>query len=280
MPQQIFNSIETGLSLRTKLNANFAELYALIPSGGSTFDPKTIPALTLWLDAADSSTLFDATVGGSNVTTQDAPVTRWKDKSGNNFDMIQSVENSKPILKTAFINGKNCIRTDGVNDFMSSGANFNGYPSFTCFMVGKSTTTGAAISIGCNINNGKGAFLNVNASQSFIGSSYGTSFGTVVTYSSTGLPSFTSSLAGGVYKNLKFTSIFNGQKGDTTPNMAFYNYFIQELPIDIGCAGRLNGSPFYFSAADYCEILIYGTELTSIQRQQIELYLNQKWAIF
>jgi hypothetical protein len=280
MPQQIINNAESGLAVRTKINANFTELYDLVTNGGSTaFDPKTIPALTLWLDAADSSTLFDATVGGSNVTTQDAPVTRWKDKSGNNFDMIQSVENSKPILKTAFINGKNCIRTDGVNDFMSSGANFNAYPSFTCFMVGKSTTTGAAISIGCNINNGKGAFLIVNASQSFSGS-YGTSFGTVVTYSSTGSPLFISSLAGGIYKNLKFTSIFNGQKGETTSNMALYNIYLQEIPTEIGCAGRLNGSPNYFSSADYCEILIYGTELTSIQRQQIELYLNQKWAIF
>jgi hypothetical protein len=268
MPQQTINSIETGLSLRTKLNANFAELYALIPSGGSIFDPKTIPALTLWLDAADSATLFDSSVGGSNVTTQDAPVTRWKDKSGNNFDAIQTVENSKPILKTAFINGKNCIRTDGVNDFMSSQANFNGYSSFTCFMVTKSNG-GATLSLGYNGNNGKGAYLISN---------YGG--GVAFNNSSAGIPSVLPVLCAGIYNNLKLTAILNGQKGNIG-NISYYTSFIQEFPTEIGLTGSFNnGTKYGFAAADYCEILIYGTELTSIQRQQIELYLNQKWAIF
>jgi hypothetical protein len=269
MSQQIFNSIETGLSLRTKLNANFAELYALIPSGGSTFDPKTIPALTLWLDAADSSTLFDASVGGSNVITQDAPVTRWKDKSGNNFDAIQSVENSKPILKTAFINGKNCIRTDGVNDFLTSQANFNGYQSFTCFMVTKSSGT-ASLSFGANGNNGKGAYFASN-------------YGGGLTFNSSvaGIPSVLPVLCAGIYNNLKFTTILNGQKGTIGNLSSSYAYFIQEFPTEIGIFSRFNNfNSTGFAAADYCEILVYGTELTSIQRQQIELYLNQKWAIF
>jgi hypothetical protein len=261
--------------VRTKINANFSELYALVTGGGSTFDPKTIPALTLWLDAADTATLFDSTVGGSNVTTQDALVTRWKDKSGNNFDMIQSVENSKPILKTAFINGKNCIKTDGINDFMSSGANFNGYASFTCFMVSRSFNN-ASLSFGALLN-GKGATLSSN----FDG--FGSFFGNFAnTRSGTGVFSSLALLTSGIFKNLNVTAIQNGQKGNTA-TLGIYNSFIQINPTEIGLWSRQNDSNptvIGFAAADYCEILVYGTELTSIQRQQIELYLNQKWAIF
>lgn len=275
MSQQILNNAESGLAVRTKINANFAELYALVTGGGSTFDPKTIPSLTLWLDAADTATLFDSTVGGSNVTTQDAPVTRWKDKSGNNFDAIQTVENSKPILKTAFINGKNCIRTDGVNDFMSSSANFNGYSSFTCFMVSRSFND-ASLSFGALLN-GKGATLSSN----FQG--VGSFFGNVAnTRSGTGVVSNLTLLTSGIFKNLNVTAIQNGQKGNTA-TLGIYNSFIQINPTEIGLWSRQNdGNPTVlgYSNAEYCEILIYGTELTSIQRQQIELYLNQKWAIF
>ena len=276
MPQQTINSIETGLSLRTKLNANFAELYSLFANSGSTFDPKTIPALTLWLDASDSSTLFDASVGGSNVVTQDAPVTRWKDKSGNNFDMLQSVENSKPVLKTAFINGKNSIRFDGINDLMTSNANFHNYSSFTCFMVSKSVGA-ATLSIG-GLQNGKGGLLSSNFGGS--GGVFG-NYGQPSSY--LGTPSNLTVLTSGIWKNLTFTGILNGQKGSTSSTINMYSSFLQVMPVEIGITSRQNEGTQLITAfcnADYCEILIYGTELTSIQRQQIELYLNQKWAIF
>ena len=274
MPQQIINNAESGLAVRTKINANFTELYDLITNGGSTeFDPKTIPALTLWLDAADSSTLFDATVGGSNVTTQDAPVTRWKDKSGHNFDAIQTVANSKPILKTAFINGRNCIRTDGVNDFMSSQANFNRYQSFTCFMVSRSSSI-ASMSLGFNVQTSTGTFLAANYEG------YGLSFGYLRSYM--GVPSILPVLGSGILKNNKKVAILNGQKSTIEGTLPLnFASFTQQFPTEIGIIGTFdNGTKFTFTAADYCEILIYGTELTSIQRQQIELYLNQKWALF
>lgn len=277
MPQQIINNAESGLAVRTKINANFTELYDLVTNGGSTaFDPKTIPALTLWLDASDSSTLFDSSVGGSNVTTNNSPVTRWKDKSGNDLDAIQTVENSKPILKTAFIDGKNCIRFDGSNDFLTCGVNFNGYSSFTCFMVSKSQGLNmpGVITFGFNVQNSQGTFLASNYENTGAMLGY---FGSYI-----GSPSILPVLTCGVYKNIKLLAILNGQKSSISNNLpSNYTSFIQQFPTEIGVVGTFNsGIKTGFSNADYCEILIYGTELTSIQRQQIELYLNQKWAIF
>ena len=51
---------------------------------GSATTPWTPAQITtaLWLDAADSTTLFDATIGGSLVV-DGGTVRRWEDKSGN-----------------------------------------------------------------------------------------------------------------------------------------------------------------------------------------------------
>jgi hypothetical protein len=50
----------------------------------------------LWLDAADSSTLFDASVGGSLVA-DGGNVGRWEDKSGNARHAIQATSGNRPV---------------------------------------------------------------------------------------------------------------------------------------------------------------------------------------
>lgn len=279
MPQQTFNSIETGLTLRTKLNANFAELYSLFANNATqtfNFDATTIPSLALWLDAADSTTLFDSTVGGSNVATDGATIARWKDKSISNLDATQSVENSKPILKKSLINGKNCIRMDGINDFLTSNLSLNGLTSFTVYMVCKSSGVSSGISLGYGVAREDGALLQSNAYGS------GIVFQMSVV-SGAGSISGATAFLKGVYKNSLIIPSFNDIQGTALNS---YNQFqnpgfiIQRLPTDIGAVRWANGSIFQNFGGDYCEILVFSSELTPLQRQQIELYLNQKWAIF
>lgn len=71
----------------------------------------------LWLDAADSSTLFDATSGGSAVAA-DGAVARWEDKSGNVRHVTQSGSTARPQRKTLVQNSKDVCRFDGSNDIM------------------------------------------------------------------------------------------------------------------------------------------------------------------
>lgn len=71
----------------------------------------------LWLDAADSSTLFDATTGGS--TPADAgSVKRWEDKSTNARHVTEST--AAPTRRTGVQNGKDVVRFAGSNKLAHS----------------------------------------------------------------------------------------------------------------------------------------------------------------
>jgi len=75
----------------------------------------------LWLDAADSSTLFDATSGGSAVAA-DGAIARWEDKSGNARHVTQGTSGARPARKTSIQNNRDVVRFDGTADFMNSGS--------------------------------------------------------------------------------------------------------------------------------------------------------------
>ena len=72
----------------------------------------------LWLDAADASTLYDATSGGSLVAA-DGTVARWQDKSGDGRHVIQSTAGFRPQRKTASQNGLDALLLDG-NDWLEA----------------------------------------------------------------------------------------------------------------------------------------------------------------
>ena len=76
-------------------------------------------ATALWLDAADSSTLFDAVSGGSLVAT-DGRVARINDKSGNARNFIQGTFLNRPVRKNATYNTLDVLRFDGLDDRLDS----------------------------------------------------------------------------------------------------------------------------------------------------------------
>jgi len=89
---------------------------SLISASRRRFNPLSLsPAL--WLDASDSSTLFDATSGGSLVAA-DGAVARWEDKSGNSRHATQSGSTARPLRKTSVLNGRDVLRFDGSNDYL------------------------------------------------------------------------------------------------------------------------------------------------------------------
>jgi hypothetical protein len=74
-------------------------------------------ATEAWLDAADSSTLFDAVSGGSTPSA-DGAVARWEDKSGNARHATQSTIGSRPQRKASLFNSLDSLRFDGVDDLL------------------------------------------------------------------------------------------------------------------------------------------------------------------
>lgn len=97
----------------------------------SAFNPLSL-APALWLDASDSTTLYDATTGGSLVA-EDGAVARWEDKSGNARHATQATSGNRPLRKTSVQNSLDVLRFDGT-DFMVTGS-FGGSQAFERFVV-------------------------------------------------------------------------------------------------------------------------------------------------
>ena len=77
---------------------------------------------SLWLDASDAATLYDATSGGSLVAA-DGAVARWEDKSGNAEHVTQGTLANRPLRKTSVQNSRDVVRFDGSNDILSRTTN-------------------------------------------------------------------------------------------------------------------------------------------------------------
>ena len=77
------------------------------------FNPKSITGLALWLDASDSSTLFQNSDGTVPATATSDPVGAWLDKSGNARHATQSVSASRPTVGSSSKAGKNAVRNNG-----------------------------------------------------------------------------------------------------------------------------------------------------------------------
>ena len=124
-----------------------------------------ISGLQLWLDAADPSTLFDATSGGSLVAA-DGGVARWEDKSGNSRHATQSTGANRPVRKTAQKNNLDTILFDGSNDSLSiSGSN-----SSLKFLHSTQNTIFCVVRCGTSANpNYRGAILDTTANGSSFG---------------------------------------------------------------------------------------------------------------
>jgi hypothetical protein len=79
--------------------------------------PTDIGSLAIWLDASDSSTLFQDAAATTSASAASDPVGCWKDKSGNNRHYTGS-STTRPLLAIAKHNGRNSIYFDGVDDLL------------------------------------------------------------------------------------------------------------------------------------------------------------------
>jgi hypothetical protein len=62
--------------------------------GPRTFTPLSLsPAL--WLDASDTSTLFDVS---GNVVAPDGAIARWEDKSGNGRHAVKKIRKTEKVF--------------------------------------------------------------------------------------------------------------------------------------------------------------------------------------
>jgi hypothetical protein len=233
-----------------------------------TFNPSRIDGLQLWLDATTG--LFDATSGGNPVTTDGATVARWEDQSGSGYNVLQSTSANRPILKTAIKNNKNVIRFDGSNDaLISASIPSNNLLTVSVFSVVSPTNFGGG-NAGRIFERGSGgfsSFMNFSSAIAFF-------FGNVdIRGGSTTLSAFnlitSTAIIGTGTANTRINRLLavSGNMG-TSPNLANTTYQI----------GNRTAGDRGFNG-DIAEIIIYDNLLTSLQIDQVETYLYNKWGL-
>jgi hypothetical protein len=243
-----------------------------------------------WWDASDSTTLFDATSGGSAVSA-DGAIARWEDKSGNARHWKQSTLGDRPLRKAAQVNSLDTVLFDGTSDGMLLDADLS-FTSHTIFVMFRPSAT----------------ITDASASEAFLtGGTFGS--GTAETLLLTG--SVTGNLSGErlshlivqdspvaqVYGYAKTNADVSGvnqfalQWNDSTTTFAGYlngntdfaatssagGFSSGRKPTDIRYLGYRGLNNTAHLGADICEVVILSSAATTDTRQRVEGYLAHRW---
>jgi len=265
------------------------------------FDPRSVPECVLWLDGADSSTLFTDTAGATRVTADGNTIGSWRDKSTNSYLFTQATAGNRPTYKTAILNGQSITRWNGTSTGLQSSTTLPFYTSassggsfFFVFMVTGNTTQRFLMTyqnqtsgtfcvseseIGCptgNVDTGNFgiqqgcskanvALNQVTTNQYMIMNLNLLSSGTApanTTIFKNGTSASMTAQNGGFYSGTTYPFANNARYLNIG-----YRVPVGVFPIDCWLAG------------DIAEIIWYQTPLPTVQRQAVEGYLARKWGI-
>jgi hypothetical protein len=232
------------------------------------FDPRTIPGCSLWLDAADATTL--TTNGGGNVT-------QWTDKSGTGATMTPIGTQSNATLQTNYQNGLTALSFSGLNMYRTP-TNTGVYPSDVYILVAlKSITRMDVMAIGSTgtDNFNSLTFGEYTASRWHNGSS-GFSR-TPNTVSPTNETSTSLLLMNWSLSNNNFVLRRNGVQLSSTSSYTYGLSAPHAIQIGFRHTDRTN-SDLNLSAY-IAEVVVYNRQLELGDRQEVEGYLAWKWAL-
>ena len=224
-----------------------------------TFFPHQLPGLTVWLDAADLSTL---TLDSSDH------VTMWEDKSQYKTKFL-SQGDQKPMLFYNQYNGFNALSFDGVNDVMTAdNVQMNGKPGTVIMMMNQHQSGGDLVLLS------KGNDLWKLKNNGFFSLSNGASSISLSNQSSSWLR-----------EGLTYVMVtFDGTKLKAYQNGSFVaeKSISQSIGTDIDVLTL--GSDYaktsgFFMNADLGELIVYDRVLSDAERLQVQNYLDFKWGI-
>jgi hypothetical protein len=274
---------------------------------GSTFTPRSISGLALWLDAADTQSLYTTDAGP--VTAVSAPteisgcalwldgadssaasmllngslVETWKDKSGNGRDFT-ATGTARPTLTATAINSRSAVTCNGSTNTLTGNTAAQGVirnlAGYTVFAVLRT----ASIAAGERLAFGVGATVLLRTGQtdsrSFIG---GRRVAADTLESITGAASDLSvgttfiQTAAVNHAAQSLTGLRNGAAfGLDTTYMAAG---VSENVASSVSVGTQAGGTYGFWNGEIAEIVVFNTALSTTDRARVEAYLAAKWGI-
>jgi hypothetical protein len=214
------------------------------------------------------------------------PISTWNDMSGNNNNAVQSNVSYKPILKTNQVNGNSVVQFDGIDNYLIGGpTGISGTRGQTLFIVAKSLSwygdPVAVVYLGSSTGaDGQFKYFGFRTAPLSFWRSMGgawikfgegfdqTSFKLIDQQDSTG----GTNCSGGLYVNGAAYS-YNAADGCAgTSNTDDDEYLIGASQ----GASNVEG----FSNVQIAEIILYDHTLTTGERQSVEKYLNNKYALY
>lgn len=265
------------------------------------FTPTAISNCALWLDGADSSTMFQNTGATTPITADGQTIAAWKDKSPNAYVFTQPTAGNQPTYKVGIQNGCSLTRWNGTSTGLQSSTALPFYTSassggsfFFVFMI---TSNSSQRFLMTYQNQTSGTFC---VSESEIGCPTGNvdagNFGihqgcskanvalnqtTTNTYMMMNLNLLSSGTAPAnttIFKN-GTSSAMTAQNGGFYSGTT-YPYTNNARYLNIGYRVPVGTYPIdCWLAGDIAEIIWYQNPVTDAQRQTIEGYLAQKWGL-
>lgn len=243
------------------------------------FTPKSIAGLALWLDASDSSTLFQDAAATTPATATSDPVGAWLDKSGNARHATQSTAASRPTISANTQGGKKMLGFDGANGRLTISFPVTAADPVSMIAVARRGAT----NWGGGGGGGYGSFLNSTGGSSggpqlrvdtgnievIGGTNKSTTLGSNVGVGSCAIiEGMVSSVATSLYVQGALVDSDAGAGAITTAGT--------RTSIGAWNDGTQGGGPLN---GDIAELICYRASLSTSQRQKLERYLAAKWGI-
>jgi hypothetical protein len=243
--------------------------------GGGSAIPQS--GLSLWLKADAGVTL-----SGSNVTA-------WADQSGNGNNATARTANSTFV--SSVINGKPVLRFDGTANLITNNFFAHNYDTpITIIAVSKasaSTVFGgestARYIYGVTNNGGYDAGLTYGAygtETPNFSVSFGISYVSGQDIESSAMGENQVGISSSINSGTEISAFLNGNAVGTADPANQSGGNNSTGAFSIGSEVTLDQTDSFFCTCDIAEIIIYNRAITTTERQQVEAYLNTKYAIY
>jgi hypothetical protein len=263
----------------------------------SGFNPRQISGLALWLDGADTSSLYTTDAGpvtavsspteisgcvlwldgadNATITASGGLVSQWTDKSASGA-VLQASGSARPTLSSTGFNGRQALVFNGTSTNMASASAYtatNGLSGMTRIAVCQNVSGNSVVAR--VFSGGSDMFINMNGSwRAAVDSTSSTNFVSSTTFSSGSV------LPAGVYADVFSSSAITQYGLGSLATLTVSG----TIPSTTGTGtptlhvGSNIGANFFWNGP-IAEVIYFNRALTRAELARVESYLAAKWGI-